>query len=32
MAWCDQRAFGTVRNVMIVQREDWCGVTAEFAN
>ena len=32
MAWCDQRAFGTVRNVMIVHRGDWRGVTGDAAN
>ena len=32
MGWCDQEAFGAVRNVMMVQRGDWCGVAAELAN
>jgi len=28
----DQEEFGAVRNVMMVHRGEWCGVTAEFAN
>ena len=32
MAWCDQEEFGAVRNVMIVHRGDWRGVTGDAAN
>ena len=32
MDWRDQEEFGAVRNVMIVHRGDWRGVTGDATN